>query len=113
MHEAIPLAIPDPEYSGNAGSRKVLLDPGARGLLSPREREVLTWVVKGLRNREIAQTLGISIKTIEFHRAQIMRKTGSSTAAELVRRAVLAGGSGIVQLSCIDGLNRPVQEPSR
>lgn len=108
MYKAI---TPYPGCSGNAGARKALLDPGACGFLSPREREILSWVVEGLRNREIAQTLGISIKTIEFHRAQIMRKTGSSTAAELVRRAVSAGMSGA--LPCIDGRNRPVQEPSK
>jgi len=55
--------------------------------LSPREREVLALIVEGLRNRDIAQTLGISIKTVEFHRAAIMRKTGAASAVDLVRRA--------------------------
>ncbi|WP_417068706.1 LuxR C-terminal-related transcriptional regulator [Niveibacterium terrae] len=55
--------------------------------MSPREREVLVLIVEGQRNRDIAQTLGISIKTVEFHRAAIMRKTGAASAVDLVRRA--------------------------
>lgn len=60
---------------------------GAPAELSPRESEVLGLIVEGRRNREIAQSLGISIKTVEFHRAHIMRKTGAASAVELVRRA--------------------------
>ena len=55
------------------------------GLLSPREREVMEFVVKGLLNKQIAAELGISEKTVKAHRANVMHKTGVRSVAELVR----------------------------
>lgn len=55
--------------------------------LSPREREVLDLVLKGLRNRDIAKELCISMKTIDTHRTRINRKLGCTGSAELVRFA--------------------------
>ena len=55
--------------------------------LSPREREVLDLVVKGLRNRDIAKELCISMKTIDTHRTRINRKLGCAGSADLVRFA--------------------------
>lgn len=57
-------------------------------LLTPREREVLTGIVKGDTNREIAVTLHISARTVETHRESIMRKLGIHTVAGLTRFAV-------------------------
>lgn len=57
--------------------------------LSPREREVLDLVVAGQTNKEIARALGISDKTVETHRAQIMRKTRAGSLAELVQLVTL------------------------
>lgn len=56
--------------------------------LSEREREVLDAVVAGLTNKQIAQKLLITIKTVETHRAKIMKKTGAHSLAELVRLVV-------------------------
>jgi len=53
--------------------------------LTARERSVLEVVVSGSSNKEIARTLGISIKTVETHRANIMAKTCAGSLAELVR----------------------------
>jgi FixJ family two-component response regulator len=53
--------------------------------LTQREREVLDDIVSGLRNREIAEKLGVSIKTVEAHRAKVMQKTGAASLAELVQ----------------------------
>ncbi|MCL2636595.1 MAG: response regulator [Betaproteobacteria bacterium] len=53
--------------------------------LSRREREVLREMVSGRQSREIAETLGISIKTVEFHRANIREKLGTSNLADLFR----------------------------
>lgn len=53
--------------------------------LTPREREVLLLVVAGRHNREIADTLGISIRTAEVHKARIMNKMGAANSADLVR----------------------------
>lgn len=53
-------------------------------LLTPREREVLDYLVAGLRTKAIAQALGISDRTVETHRANIMQKSGTHSVAELV-----------------------------
>ncbi|MEC8653392.1 MAG: response regulator [Planctomycetota bacterium] len=58
--------------------------------LSPREREVMELVVKGAANKEVAARLGLSHKTVEVHRANVMRKTQSNSLAELVRLHVAA-----------------------
>lgn len=58
--------------------------------LSPREREVLDCVVAGKLNKNIADELGISVKTVEVHRARVMQKLGVRSIAELVQ-ATLAG----------------------
>lgn len=55
--------------------------------LTPREREVLVLVTKGLRNKIIAARLGIAEKTIKIHRGRVMEKMGASSLAELVRVA--------------------------
>ncbi len=56
--------------------------------LTPREQQVLNRIVNGRLNKQIADDLGISIKTVEAHRASIMDKTGSGTVADLMRVVV-------------------------
>jgi len=65
-------------------------EPGAslEELLSLRQRDVLRRVLDGKPSRQIAEELGISVKTVEFHRARIMQKLGVKTAAELFRRCL-------------------------
>ena len=53
--------------------------------LTPREQHVLERIVSGRLNKQIAADLGISIKTVEAHRASIMDKTNSGTVADLMR----------------------------
>ena len=53
--------------------------------LTEREREVLQRVIEGKPNKVIAAELDISVKTIEFHRAKLMEKTGVASVAELVQ----------------------------
>jgi FixJ family two-component response regulator len=60
---------------------------GRYSLLTPREREVLTFVVAGFANKQTAGDLGIAENTIGVHRGQIMRKMGAGSLAELVRMA--------------------------
>jgi two-component system, NarL family, response regulator NreC len=55
--------------------------------LSPREREVLDLVIKGWRNRQIAQELCVSIKTVDTHRTRINRKLRCASSADLIRFA--------------------------
>jgi DNA-binding NarL/FixJ family response regulator len=59
--------------------------------LSAREREVFTLLAQGHTNQEIADTLFLSVKTIETYRARITDKLGLRTRAELVRYALEAG----------------------
>jgi len=53
--------------------------------LSRREQEVLQEMLRGRQSREIAETLNISIKTVEFHRANIREKLGAANMADLFR----------------------------
>lgn len=53
-------------------------------VLTKREREIICHVANGYKNREIAQKLGISAKTVETHRANIMNKLALRNVAELI-----------------------------
>jgi two-component system response regulator FixJ len=59
--------------------------------LSGRERDVLRGVIAGKLNKVIAYELGISPRTVEVYRANVMNKTGAGSLSELVRIALLAG----------------------
>jgi FixJ family two-component response regulator len=54
-------------------------------MLTPREREVLSHIAKGKQSREIAEVMYISIKTVEFHRANIREKLGITSQSEFYR----------------------------
>lgn len=56
--------------------------------LTPREREVMNLVVAGKPNRVIAAHLGLQQKTVEFHRASVMKKMGADSVADLIRLAL-------------------------
>lgn len=59
--------------------------------LTPREREVMALVVRGLLNKQIAGELGVSEKTIKIHRGRVMAKMKVSSVADLVRAAEKIG----------------------
>jgi FixJ family two-component response regulator len=78
------------------GARRTSQDAASRhrarlDLLTPREQAVFDRVIAGMLNKQIAADLGISLRTVKAHRAQMMQKLGVSTPAELGR---LAGESG-------------------
>lgn len=81
----------DPTVAGK------MFDPGASrrgavsGDLTAREQEVLKMVVLGHTNKEIASVLGITVKTVETHKANVMEKLEIATRAELVRYAMAQG----------------------
>ena len=56
--------------------------------LSPRQREVMHLVAQGLSNKQIAQRLGISPRTVENYRAWVMERMGASNLADLVRKVL-------------------------
>lgn len=78
---------------------ETLLQEGAKAealgkILSRREQEVLTQVVAGKTSREIAEFYGIGLRTVEFHRANVMAKLGATNTAELVAQARVRGMIG-------------------
>ena len=60
----------------------------AAGALSAREREIVQLLAEGKSNKEVAAALGITVKTAETHRGNIMRKCGFGSLADLVRYAI-------------------------
>ncbi|MBB5460194.1 response regulator transcription factor [Paraburkholderia sp. Cpub6] len=59
--------------------------------LTPREREVMGFVVAGLMNKQIASKVNLCEITVKKHRSQLMRKMGARTLADLVRKSVSLG----------------------
>jgi two-component system response regulator FixJ len=77
--------------AGHAGRDQEALEASGRlGLLSPRERQVLDGLVAGQPNKVIAHDLGISVRTVEVHRARMLHRLGTRHAAEAIRLAVMA-----------------------
>ncbi|MFN7087228.1 MAG: response regulator [Burkholderiales bacterium] len=72
-------------YVGNTPDGK------AAAALTPRQREVLKLVAEGKSTKEIAHLLGVSGKTVETHRAQLMERLGIRDVAGLVRYAIRTG----------------------
>ena len=84
--------------SRNAGNR-----------LSQREQEITGLVASGLSNREIAEKLWLSPRTVENHRLRIMRKIGASSRAELVTYAL---EEGLVEAPAGSSLARKIRDPA-
>jgi FixJ family two-component response regulator len=59
--------------------------------LTPREREVMAWVISGWLNKQIAAEIGTSEMTVKVHRGRVMHKMGAGSVAELVTMAVRIG----------------------
>jgi FixJ family two-component response regulator len=76
--------------SQNFGSNIATMHFPGREPLTRREREVLEQFTAGASNKEAGRTLGISPRTIEDHRANIMKKLGAKNAADLVRIVMTA-----------------------
>lgn len=71
-----------------AGAGTVVLDDQPTSGLTPREREMLYLIGEGLSNREIAEVLGLSVKTIEAHRGNLSRKLNIRSRSGLMRVAM-------------------------
>ena len=72
------------------------LDESPTAMLTPREREMLFLIGEGLSNKEIADSLVLSVKTVETHRANLSRKLNVRSRAGLMRLAmgIRLGGAG-------------------
>jgi DNA-binding NarL/FixJ family response regulator len=64
------------------------------GGLTPRQREVLQLIAEGKTMKEIAQILGVSVRTVEFHKSSLVEELGIRTTAELTRYALDHGIAG-------------------
>lgn len=83
----MPTALKKRTHSHSKDADQVALRAEPRPI-TQREREVVKLVAEGYKNREIAQELGISVKTIETHRANIMNKLALRNVAELIHYAI-------------------------
>jgi DNA-binding CsgD family transcriptional regulator len=61
--------------------------PG-RETLTPRERVALAQIIRGASSKEVGQTLGISPRTVDFHRANLLKKLGARNATDLVHKVL-------------------------
>lgn len=68
--------------------KKAATDDDGEGRLTAREREIVQILAEGSSNKELADKLGISVKTVETHRAAIMRKLKLTAFSDLVRYAI-------------------------
>lgn len=68
---------------------RLTLKGNASRSLTPRQKEILRLVAQGLTNREIAQQLAISVRTVEVHRFNLMRRLKVRNVAQLLRQALL------------------------
>lgn len=82
--------------SSYVGGRSPKGNKGRLDLLTPREREVCTFLAYGHTNAEIAERLSISERTVETHRTHILGKLGLKSRAELVRFAI---DNGLLKLA--------------
>jgi FixJ family two-component response regulator len=89
VHEAIG-AFANRRAGSSDLSTSLLHFPG-REPLTRREREVLTLLVAGTSNKDAGRKLGISQRTIEYHRANVMKKLDAKNASDLIRIALTEG----------------------
>jgi DNA-binding NarL/FixJ family response regulator len=77
------------EYIKRAGHSDA--DGAPKDILTPREREVLKLIAEGKSNKEIAQILDLSVKTVDVHRTNLMKKLDIHDVATLVKFAIKKG----------------------
>jgi DNA-binding NarL/FixJ family response regulator len=99
LQQAITAALRDKTFITPAFGKETLasllnrsgeLSGGAEDL-TDRQREILQLILRGKVNKEIADVLHVSVKTVEFHRARLMAKLGVKTVAELTKVALQQG----------------------
>ena len=81
-------AAPEPNGAANGHDEAHTRFAALEARLTPREREVLSYVIQGIYNKNIADRIGLSIKTVELYRARGMAKMQARSVAELTRMMV-------------------------
>ena len=92
VHRGGTFARPDSDEPPSAGV--VAETPPSFPALSPRERQVLELLARGHTNREVADLLSLSVKTVETHRARLSDKLALNSRADIVRVAIAIGVFG-------------------
>ena len=87
----ILLSLSSQELTDRAAAETAKVSYDRLSHLTPRERQVLPYVIAGKLNKQIAGTLGTVEKTIKVHRARMMQKLGVRTVQDLVRLAERVG----------------------
>lgn len=82
----------DPHAAGIWTFEDLSAQRPVRAELTPREREIAAQVAQGLTAKEIGRALGISHRTVEIHRARLMRKYGAGSTVELIQSLVTDAG---------------------
>ncbi len=90
-----PIAATEPRPEGVSYFRAKMDDEGVIGKLTAREREVLIHIGRGLSTADIAEVLGRSTKTVEWHRVSLGTKLQITNRVELARIALRAGLTGL------------------
>jgi DNA-binding NarL/FixJ family response regulator len=88
-HNYLDPSITSKVMTGYVGRQARNLEPGED--LTPREEEILKMIAWGNSNKDIALDLGISVKTVEAHKANLMRKLRFRSRIDIVRFAVVRG----------------------
>lgn len=71
--------------------RSAVIAGTAASILSGRQREILQLIAEGRTTKDVARLLGVTVKTAETHRTQLMKKIGARSVAEVVRYAIRSG----------------------
>lgn len=90
--DALHVAL-EADRANRANEKEMTALRGRFALLTPREREVLSLIVSGRLNKQIAAALGTKEATVKVQRGQVMRKMGADSLADLVRIAGRIGAS--------------------
>lgn len=104
--EAVQHALRQGARTLNAEAHRRELDSRAAAL-TPREREIMGLVARGERNKCIASNLGLSVRTVEQHRARIMQKMQARTLSDLVRMRLALAPAEVVAAAPCQAASRP------
>jgi FixJ family two-component response regulator len=88
--DAVNRALASSRADAGEPAQRVSIDERL-ATLSAREREVMVLIAEGRPNKVVATRLGLSTRTVETHRANIMQKMGAKSLADLVRMAIASG----------------------